>query len=174
MILSSPLGMIFRYIFLLFSLRSFFSVQSFGSAKTHTFKKWSTHLKQSLRKIANTKNRYSPSQQSTLAIHKNFSKSLLKASRLDVITASCGQKFCRFITCWKIGVGDFSVLPIRFKPLWSEPFRSRDLSVLVVSVSSHFDQNMKSCRNLTSSVFNANVLNQRNIDNLQWNTNTSK
>jgi len=29
------------------------------------------------------------------------------------------------------------------------PFRSRDFSVLVVSISRHFGQTMKSCRNLT-------------------------
>jgi len=38
------------------------------------------------------------------------------------------------------------------------PFRSRDLSVLVVSVSRNFGQTMKSCRNLIYSLFNANLL----------------
>jgi len=33
------------------------------------------------------------------------------------------------------------------------PFRSRDFSFLVVSVSRHFGQNMKSCRNLICSIF---------------------
>jgi len=37
-------------------------------------------------------------------------------------------------------------------------FRSRDFSVLVVPVSRHFGQAMKSCRNLICSLFNANVL----------------
>jgi len=55
-------------------------------------------------------------------------------------------------------VRDFSVWPIRSEPFRSEPFRSRDFSVLVVSVSRHFAQNMKSCRNLTCPFFNANVL----------------
>jgi len=39
---------------------------------------------------------------------------------------------------------DLSVWPFR-----SKPFRSRDVSVLVLSVSRHFGQTMKSCRNLT-------------------------
>ena len=69
------------------------------------------------------------------------------------------------------GIADFPVLPIRsgrFEPFPSrdfsfrscrfEPFRSRDFSVLVVSVSRHFGQNMKFCRNLTCSFFDANVL----------------
>jgi len=40
----------------------------------------------------------------------------------------------------------------------SEPLRSRDFSVLVVPVSRHFGQAMKSRRNLICSLFNANVL----------------
>jgi len=45
----------------------------------------------------------------------------------------------------------------------SEPFRSRDFSVLVVSVSRHFRQIMKSCRNLTCSVLMQTYLNQRKL-----------
>ena len=33
------------------------------------------------------------------------------------------------------------------------PFQSRDISILVVSVSKHFGQTMKSCRNVTCSLF---------------------
>jgi len=40
--------------------------------------------------------------------------------------------------------------------VWS--FRSRNFSVLVVSVSRRFGQTMKSCKNLTCSLFNANFL----------------
>jgi len=54
-------------------------------------------------------------------------------------------------------VRDFSVWPIR-----SEPFRSQDFSVLVVLVSRHFRQAMKSCRNLICSLFYANVLKSTN------------
>jgi len=87
-------------------------------------------------------------------MHKNLSKPLLKVSRLDAITVSCDEEFCTINYMLEIwGIGDFSVWPIRY-----EPFRSRDFSVLVVSVSRHFGQNMKFCRNLTCSFFNANVL----------------
>jgi len=37
---------------------------------------------------------------------------------------------------------------VSVRPIHSEPFRSRDFSVVVVLVSRHFGQTMKSCRNL--------------------------
>ena len=40
----------------------------------------------------------------------------------------------------------------------SELFGSRDFSILVVMVSKHFSQAMKSCRNLACLLFNANLL----------------
>jgi len=57
----------------------------------------------------------------------------------------------------RLWVRNFSVWPIR-----SESFRSRDFSVLIVPVSRHFGQAMKSCRNLICSLFNANVLKSTN------------
>jgi len=60
---------------------------------------------------------------------------------LDVLSTGCHPIKLR-------GIGFFgltdSVWPFR-----SEPFRSRDFSVLVVSVLRHFGQTMKSCRKLT-------------------------
>jgi len=35
-------------------------------------------------------------------ILRNVSNPLLNASRLDAITASSHEEFCRLITCWKI------------------------------------------------------------------------
>jgi len=50
------------------------------------------------------------------------------------------------------------VAEARYTSFRSELFSSRDFSVLVVPVSRHFGQAMKSCRNLICSLFNANVL----------------
>jgi len=55
------------------------------------------------------------------------------------------------------GLAD-SVWPIR-----SEPFRSRDFSVLVVPVSRHFGQARKSCRNPICSLLMQTHLNQRKV-----------
>jgi len=69
------------------------------------------------------------------------------------------MRFIYFHACFSSGescggrVHEFSVWPIR-----SESFRSQDFSVLVVPVTRHFGQAMKSCRNLICSLFNANVL----------------
>ena len=57
---------------------------------------------------------------------------------------------CMTVTNWGTRLFGLAV------SVWS--IRSRDFSVLVVSVSTNFGQIMKSCRNLTCSLFNANVL----------------
>ena len=51
-----------------------------------------------------------------------------------------------------------STLNFRNRNFWSELFGSRDFSILVVMVSKHFGQAMKSCRNLACLLFNANLL----------------
>ena len=62
-------------------------------------------------------------------------------------------------------VHDFSVWPILSEPFRSESFRSQDVSVLVVPVSRHFGQAMKSCRNLIQYVhfLMQAYLNQRKV-----------
>ena len=54
--------------------------------------------------------------------------------------------------------GPFRSGPFRSGPFRSGLFRSVDISVWAVSVWEHFGQTMKSCRNLTCSHFNANIL----------------
>jgi len=49
-------------------------------------------------------------------------------------------------------------LNFRNRTFRSELFGSLDFSILIVTVSKHFGQAMKSCRNLACSLFNANLL----------------
>jgi len=69
-----------------------------------------------------------------------FSKDCLQPSVNRISIKTLEKYLLSCILTWVRGV---SVWPIR-----SEPFRSRDSSVLVFPVPRHFGQAMKSCRNL--------------------------